>query len=171
MGAGKTTVGRRLASLLDCEFIDTDQVIEERTGVSISHIFEVEGEAGFRERESRVLEEISERQGAVVSTGGGIVLDSDNCRIMADSGTTFYLQATIDTLWRRLRNCRNRPLLQSENPKQKLEELLQTRAPAYLGHADHVVEVVGDSAKRTAYRIRDLIQADNDQSGASSRQS
>ena len=158
MGAGKTTVGRRLAAYLKTRFVDTDHLVEERTGVSVSHIFEVEGEQGFRERESRILCEVSELEGAVVSTGGGIVLAEENCRVMKETGTTIYLDASMDTLWKRLEHGRQRPLLQTNDPQQTLRALMEARDPLYRAQADHVVEVVGDSANHTARRIRELLE-------------
>ena len=96
MGAGKTTIGRKLASILDLEFVDTDQLLEQRTGVSVSHIFEIEGEEGFRKRESKLFKEICADTGQVVSTGGGLVLDKENRNRMQSSGQVIYLKATID---------------------------------------------------------------------------
>ena len=153
MGAGKTTVGRRLSKLLDLEFIDTDQLLEEKTGVTVSHIFEIEGEAGFRERETRLLEEIHIPGGKVVSTGGGLVLSEKNRDLMRKSGHVIYLKASITVLWRRLKDCQNRPLLQTENPKARLEQLLHERDPIYMEAAESVVRVDSDSAHRTAMKI------------------
>ncbi len=154
MGSGKTTVGRKLARMLKRDFIDIDQELIRRTGVSISHIFEVEGEEGFRNRESRLLAEICERDNAVVSTGGGIVIRPANRELMRGAGTVVYLDIPLETLWSRLRDCQNRPLLQVENPRARVEELQAERAPMYLDVADFSVAVEGDSALRTARRIQ-----------------
>jgi shikimate kinase len=161
MGAGKTTIGRKLATLLNLDFVDTDQVLEHRTGVSVSHIFEIEGERGFRERESKLFTDISAGTGQVVSTGGGLVLDRDNRKRMAASGQVVYLKATIDVLWHRLKDCKKRPLLQTENPREKVEELIATRDPVYSEVADHTIQVSSSSANRTAQRIAELLKGKN----------
>ena len=153
MGSGKTTVGKRLAGLLKFKFADTDQMLEHRTGVTVSHIFEIEGEEGFRDRESRLLEELSQQADQVVSTGGGIVLNPINRSRMRESGKTIYLHAGMDVLWHRLRDCKTRPLLQTENPKARIRELMVERDPLYRENADLVVEVSSDSAAKTAAQI------------------
>ena len=158
-GSGKTTVGRCLAKLLQLEFIDTDLLIEARTGVTISHIFEIEGESGFRQRESRLFEEVSVGPQSVISTGGGAILSADNRKIMRDNGQVVYLKASINILWKRLKGCQNRPLLQSPDPKAKVSELLRQREPLYQSTADIIVEVTSDSANKTAQKIVQLISA------------
>ena len=154
MGSGKTTVGRKQAGLLGREFIDIDGELIRRTGVTISHIFEVEGEEGFRDRESRLLGEICQDGQAVVSTGGGIVIRPENRALMRESGQVVYLDIPLDALWLRLRNCRNRPLLQVEDPKARMEEIKLEREPLYREAADFRVSVSSDSANRTARRIQ-----------------
>ena len=153
MGSGKTTVGKRLAGILRLKFADTDQMLEKRTGVTVSHIFEIEGEAGFRERESRLLDELSQHTDQVISTGGGIILDPANRSRMHETGTSVYLHASMDVLWKRLRDCKTRPLLQTEDPKSRIRELMIARDPLYRENADLVVEVSSDSAAKTAARI------------------
>ena len=176
MGAGKTTVGRRLARLLGCDFIDTDQVLEKRTGVSVSHIFEVEGEQGFREREARLLEEIGRATGreidrainrsdnpgpgAVVATGGGIILKEANRRVMRQSGTVVYLRASPELLWARLKNCRSRPLLSASDPRSTITELLEARGPLYGAEADFTVDARAESAAKMAAKIHALLRRD-----------
>lgn len=160
MGSGKTTVGKKLAGILNKDFVDTDQELIRRTGVTISHIFEVEGEEGFRDRESRLLKELCERGNAVISTGGGIVVRADNRATMRKAGTVVYLDIPMNTLWKRLRDCHNRPLLQVENPRQRVEELRQQREPLYLEMADFSVHVQDrDSAIRTARRIEAILKS------------
>ena len=154
MGSGKTTVGRKLSNLLDFDFIDIDQALIERTGVTISHIFELEGEEGFRERETRLLKEISELQNVVVSTGGGIVTREENLETMRRQGTVVFLDVPVRVLWHRLKDCQNRPLLQVENPRLKIEQLIEERTPLYLAGADIHMKVSSDSANRTAKRIQ-----------------
>ncbi len=131
MGAGKTTIGRSLAKVLGREFVDLDQAIEARCGVPVSHIFEVEGEAGFRKRETLLLDEYSKQAGIVLATGGGAVLAPENRRMLAERGVVVYLRATADELYRRVAKDRNRPLLQTANPRERVSQLLAQRAPLY----------------------------------------
>ena len=161
MGAGKTTIGRKLAKLLHLDFIDTDQLLEQRTGVSISHIFEIEGESGFRDRESRLLAEISNSPPTVVSTGGGIILRPENRRIIRKHGRVIYLRATVNVLWKRLKNCQSRPLLQAPDPKDRLSQLLLERDPLYADEADIIVDIGSGSATRTTRQIHELITSNS----------
>ncbi len=158
-GSGKTTVGRSLARLLCLDFVDMDQMIEQRTGVSISHIFEIEGEAGFRKRETRLFEEVSNRTRIVISTGGGIILDDSNRQLMSRRGQVVYLKASMDILWSRLKNCQNRPLLQTSNPRARIAGLMKEREPLYDAQADLIVEVTSETANRTARKIAQLIRS------------
>jgi shikimate kinase len=139
MGAGKTTIGRHLATLLHKRFVDVDHEIEKRTGVSIPVIFEIEGEAGFRRRESAVIEELTRDTNIVLATGGGAVLLEENRKVLKERGIVAYLQADIETLVERTRRDRNRPLLQTDNPRGKIEELLQQREPIYREVADVII--------------------------------
>jgi shikimate kinase len=132
MGAGKTSVGRRLAQALGLRFVDSDHAIEERTGAAIPLIFEIEGEAGFRRRESAIIDELTQLDGIVLATGGGVVLAAENRAHLHGRGTVVYLQTTVEQQLARTRNDRNRPLLQTENPRARLLELMQIRAPLYL---------------------------------------
>ncbi len=140
MGAGKTTVARQLAKRLKKSFIDTDHEIEQRTGVRVPVIFDIEGEVGFRNRETRLLEDISQRNDLVVATGGGIVQLEENRRILAGSGTVIYLCADPQLLYERTRRDSNRPLLQVPDPLGKLRELHALRDPLYRSVAHHVIE-------------------------------
>lgn len=130
MGAGKSTVGRQLAAALDMRFVDSDKLIEERTGASIPLIFDVEGEAGFRRRESAVIDELTGQSGLVVATGGGAVMTQGN-RDCLRRGVTVYLQTSVARQLERTRHDRNRPLLQVDNPEARLAELLKVREPLY----------------------------------------
>ncbi len=158
MGSGKTTVGRKLSNILGFDFIDIDQALIERTGVTISHIFELEGEEGFRDRESRMLKDVSEMDRVVVSTGGGIVVREENLNIMRDHGTAVFLDVPIRVLWNRLKDCQHRPLLQVEDPRQKVIDLVEERRPLYLKAADVHLKVASDSANRTAKRIQEKLK-------------
>jgi shikimate kinase len=139
MGAGKTTIGRSLARRLDWRFIDTDREIERRTGVSIPTIFEIEGEEGFRQRESQVIAEFSEENACVVATGGGSVLREENRTAMRAAGFVVYLDVPPQTLWERTRYDKHRPLLQVADPLSKLSQLFTARDPLYRDVANLVV--------------------------------
>lgn len=136
MGVGKSTIGRHLADLLRKDFLDSDHEIERRTGASISLIFEIEGEAGFRRRESMVLEELTQREGIVLATGGGVVLAESNRQTLKGRGTVVYLEAPIDTLVARTRRDRDRPLLRAGERRARFEEIMRVREPLYRASAD-----------------------------------
>jgi shikimate kinase len=140
MGAGKTTVGRMLARRLKLRFVDSDHEIEARCGVKIPVIFEIEGEAGFRAREAQAIAELTQLDGIVLATGGGVVLAPDNRRRLAERGTVVYLRATPEHLYERVRQDRNRPLLATGNPLARLRELYRERDPLYREVADLVVD-------------------------------
>jgi len=139
MGSGKTTMGRVLAKHLGKEFVDTDEEIQARTGVTIPHIFDVEGEPGFRQRETAALESLLQRDGLVLATGGGAVIAKDNRVMLQNNGIVIYLRASVHDLWLRTRNDRNRPLLQAGNAHDKLTQLLRQREAAYQQVADIVM--------------------------------
>jgi shikimate kinase len=143
MGAGKTTVGKRLAKLKGLRFVDSDQEIERRTGVDVAFIFEKEGEPGFRRREREVIAELTQEQGVVLATGGGAVNDSDNRRDLAARGFVVYLRTSVDQQLDRTRYSKHRPLLQTGDPRQRLEELMAEREPLYREIADLVVNTDG----------------------------
>jgi shikimate kinase len=140
MGAGKTTVGRMLARRLKRAFYDSDEEIERRCGVRIPVIFDIEGETGFRARESQVIAELCALDKAVLATGGGVVLAEENRRQIAARGTVVYLHARPPHLWQRVRHDRNRPLLATADPQKKIEELYAQRDPLYREIADLVVD-------------------------------
>ena len=139
MGSGKTTMGRILAKHLDKVFVDSDEEIQFRTGVTIPHIFDVEGEPGFRVRETDALEALMERDNQVVATGGGAVIAVQNRAILKQNGIVIYLRAGVHDLWLRTRNDRNRPLLQTGNLHARLSELLHQRESFYQQVADIVI--------------------------------
>ena len=140
MGAGKSTIGRLLAKELGLPFKDSDKEIEERTGASIPLIFDVEGEAGFRDREQAVIAELSEQQGLVLATGGGAVLRAENRQAMAKGAIVIYLHASVEHQLARTARDRNRPLLQTDNPAQVLSSLLALRDPLYREIATLIIE-------------------------------
>lgn len=143
MGAGKTTVGRALARQLGWDFVDLDHELEARCGVRVAFIFDIEGEQGFRKRESAVLDECTQRRNIVLATGGGAVLSALNRSRLRERGTVVYLRASIDELYRRVERDRNRPLLQTNNPRERLQELLEQREPLY----DEVASLVFDTGR------------------------
>ncbi|MDA7989566.1 MAG: shikimate kinase [Gammaproteobacteria bacterium] len=165
MAAGKSTVGRNLARLLRREFIDIDAAIEEKTGVTVSHIFEIEGEPGFRKREAKLLAEVAGANaaanggGAVVATGGGIVLREDNRELMRASGAVVYLRAARELLLERLKRARAdaRPLLQ-DDPEGVITRLLAERGPIYAAAADITVDVRAATPLGTARKIAAELQ-------------
>ncbi len=140
MGAGKSTIGRLLAKELGLPFKDSDKEIEERTGASIPLIFDVEGEAGFRDREQAVIAELCQEQGLVLATGGGAVLRSENRQAMRQGAVVIYLHASVEHQLARTARDRNRPLLQTENPAEVLTRLLALRDPLYREVATLIIE-------------------------------
>lgn len=157
MGAGKTTVGRILARHYDRAFYDSDHEIEARTGVGIPHIFEVEGEAGFRKREEQVIGDLCLLENIVLATGGGAVLSERNREVLHRHGVVVYLRGTPEHLYERTRNDRNRPLLQTENPLARLRELYKVRDPLYREVADIVVDTGRQSVAGMTRLLRDRI--------------
>lgn len=144
MGAGKTTLGKRLAREFGLDFIDLDREIEQRNGVSVATIFEIEGDAGFRHRESLLLAEVARRHGLVIATGGGAVLSPMNRARLLASGSVVYLHAPASLLFERIRNDKSRPLLQVEDPMAKIRLLVEQRDPLYREVADLVIATGGD---------------------------
>lgn len=153
MGAGKTTVGRMLARQLGKTFIDCDEEIQKRTGVKISHIFDVEGEEGFRLRESSVIQDLTKLDNIVLATGGGAVLKSDNRDELKKNGVVIYLKSGVHDLWQRTRHDHNRPLLQTANPRAKLQELFEQRDSLYAEVADHIVHTGKQSVQTLIARL------------------
>ena len=147
MGAGKTTAGRRVAAELGKTFHDSDHEIESRTGVKVSLIFDIEGEAGFRAREKQVIDQLTQLPNVVLATGGGVVLDIDNRRRLAARGLVVYLHGRPKDLWQRTRHDKSRPLLQTADPLAKLEELYRQRDPLYREIADLVIDTGRQSAR------------------------
>ena len=157
MGAGKSAVGRQLARLLHFDFVDSDDEIERRTGVDIAFIFEKEGEEGFRTRETRVIDELSQRQGIVLATGGGAVINPENRNRLGARGYVIYLHTTVQQQLQRTSRGRNRPLLDNADPEQVLTELMEIRDPLYREIADLIVETDGRHVKEVAAEIRDAL--------------
>ena len=165
MGAGKTSVGRALAKRLHKTFYDTDQEIERATGVKIPVIFEIEGEAGFRAREARMLAELVRRKNIVLATGGGAVLSEENRRLLTEHGTVIYLHAAVPDLRQRTRHDKNRPLLQSGDPVAKLQALLAQRDPLYREIADLIIDTGDQSVGKLAHRLEQRLAQRRRESG------
>lgn len=155
MGAGKSTAGRHLAKSLNKTFFDSDVEIERTTGVSISLIFELEGESGFRQRERVIINQLTQRTNIILATGGGAVLDQDNRTHLATRGFIVYLHAPIDLLVKRTSQEKKRPLLQNVNPKQKLEMIMREREPLYRKIADIVITT---NDRNTRYVTQDIVR-------------
>lgn len=153
MGAGKTSVGKLLARRLGKSFCDCDHEIERSTGVRIPIIFEIEGEAGFRTRERRMLAELVQRSDVVLATGGGAVLAPENRAALREHGTVVYLCASPQDLWQRTRHDRNRPLLQTADPRAKLATLFDERDPLYREIAHVVIDTGNQSVSALATRL------------------
>lgn len=155
MGAGKSTIARRLAATLDKEFVDADRELEQRTGVGIPLIFELEGEAGFRKRERELLAELVMRNGIVLATGGGVVLAAENRANLAARGFVIYLDAPVDLLVARVARDRHRPLMQTPDPKATMREIVRMRDPLYRESADIVVK---SSHRSSRFVVREILQ-------------
>lgn len=158
MGAGKTTIGRLIAKQLGMTFYDSDHEVERKTGVKIPLIFELEGESGFRKRETTIIEELSQLKDIVMATGGGAILLTENREFLKNNGTIIYLRGNVHDLWLRTRNDKTRPLLQGGNIKQKLEHLYIQRDPIYSALADFIVDTGAQSAVEIAAYIEQLLQ-------------
>ncbi len=153
MGAGKSTIGRRLAQRLGLDFCDVDRVLEERTGVDIPLIFELEGEEGFRAREKALLDELTRVPGVVLATGGGAVLDPENRAWLQSRGIVVFLRTSVQEQLRRLAHDRHRPLLQTPDRQARLEGLRAIRDPLYRQIADIVIETDSKRVHRVAQQI------------------
>ena len=156
MGAGKTTIGRQLARSLTLPFYDSDKAIEENTGVDISTIFEYEGEEGFRKREKQMIQRLTGLKGIVLATGGGVILSEDNRNLLINNGFVVYLQCSVQRVLERTRKDKQRPLLQTDNPKERLEQLLEQRETLYLSCADYKIDT---GEIQTKVVIREILKA------------
>ena len=159
MGAGKSSIGKQLAAQLKMEFVDTDQVIEERTGADIDWIFDLEGEEGFRKREEAVIEELTQMQGIVLATGGGAILSPKNRNFLAARGTVLFLETSIEQQLERTRRDKKRPLIQNaEDPKELFLSLKEQRDPLYIEIADYTFTTDRSSVKSVAKHIIEEIE-------------
>ena len=158
MGSGKSTVGKIISDELFLNFFDTDDEIESRTGASIDWIFDLEGEEGFRKRESSILEEMVKQNSIVLSTGGGIILSDSNREMLSSRGTVFYLSTPISVQIERTSKDKDRPLLKNGDPKEILTRLQNERKDLYESVSDHVIETENKSSQEVATEIINLVK-------------
>jgi len=166
MGAGKTSVGLRLAEALGKTFIDSDREIEKKTGASIPLIFELEGEKGFREREHEAINQLTRENNIVLATGGGSILNRENRKFMKQRGYVIYLQTPLDQLLERTAKDKNRPLLQTDNPRKTLGDIIEKREPLYLEIADLVYKTNNKQLRDVISSIVTILQSKNQQKTA-----
>ncbi len=158
MGSGKTTVGRHLARRLNMDFVDLDHEIQARCGVQVSVIFDIEGEAGFRRRESELLDELTQRDQIILATGGGSVIDPGNRRMLSERGLVVYLRTSVDQQLKRLERDKQRPLLQAPNRRRRLQDMAENRNPVYEECADLIVPSDNISPMAMAGRVEHMIR-------------
>ncbi|WP_380058684.1 shikimate kinase [Falsihalocynthiibacter sp. SS001] len=165
MGAGKTAVGKSLAAILNVPFLDSDEEIVKAANMSIAEIFERDGEAFFRQRETEVITRLLKEERGILSTGGGAFLSERNRKIIAETGYSLWLQADLDLLWSRVRHKNTRPLLQTDNPYETLKSIYKARVPAYekargcvSGHPDYSIEDMRDAVLEKLLSEPDLIK-------------
>ena len=158
MGSGKTTVGKIVANALFLDFYDTDSTIEDKTGVTIDWIFDIEGEQGFRKRETSVLKDLVASNSIVLATGGGIVIEAENRELLASRGTVFYLHTPLETQISRTAKDKDRPLLKDQDPEKVLTELQESRQSFYEEVADHIINTENKSGTDVANEIVKLVK-------------
>ena len=165
MGSGKTTIGKRLAKSFGLEFYDCDQELERLTGASVSLIFDLEGEAGFRARETQLLKQLTARKGVLIATGGGTVCNAENRRLLRSHGLVVYLKTSIANQLKRLDKDKSRPLLQTDDRVRRLGDLAEVRNPLYDATADLVFSARTSSVHATARALHAAILERLDQLG------
>lgn len=158
MGAGKSTIGRNLAKQLTMTFYDSDRLIEERTGVDISTIFEIEGEQGFRDREEEVIAELCQMNDIVLATGGGCILREQTRKNMQKAGHVIYLRTNAELLYSRIRYDKSRPLMQTKSPINTLRKLLNDREPYYLEVADSVIMTGNQKINTIVKKVKNILK-------------
>lgn len=163
MGAGKSTIGRLLAQELNCPFRDTDKEIVLRAGADIPWIFDVEGESGFRIRETQVIDELTQSQGQVLATGGGAIMNAHNRTHLSKRGHVVYLQTSVKQQLARTARDKQRPLLQQPNPEQILTQLMQVREPHYLEIAHTIINTDGRAPRSVVSEILQRVSPQTDQ--------
>jgi shikimate kinase len=161
MGAGKTTVGKQLAELFHMDFVDSDHEIQRRTGVDIPTIFEFEGEEGFRQRESAMIDELTTREGIVLATGGGAIMREQNRKLLSARGIVVYLHCSVRQQFERTHRDKNRPLLSTPDPMSTLKALMSLREPLYRETADIVASTEGRNTQAVVQDVRRLLEKMN----------
>jgi len=157
MGSGKTTIGKQLAKMFNLRFYDCDQELERLTGASVSLIFDLEGEAGFRLRETQLLRQLTARKGVLIATGGGTVCNEENRRLLRSRGLVVYLKTSIESQLKRLDKDKSRPLLQADDREQRLRDLAEVRNPLYEATADLLFTTRNSSVYATARALHAVI--------------
>ena len=157
MGAGKTTVGKRLAAQLGLTFTDSDQVIQDQAGMDIPQIFATVGEAGFREHEARVIDQLTQLNQHVLAIGGGGILREQNRQHLINRGIVIYLHCSPEQQYQRTRHSQHRPLLQTADPLARLQAIMHEREPLYRAMADHILSVEGSTSKKAVDAILQLL--------------
>ena len=160
MGAGKSTIGKRLARSLGKDFKDSDHEIESRTGVNIATIFDIEGEEGFRNREQQIIDELTSKKNIVLATGGGVILRQVNRQNLMARGTVIYLQTSVGQQLARTRHDKNRPLLATKDPEARLSELMKIREPLYLEVADMTIDTDHRHSNQVVNEIQKKLSPD-----------
>jgi len=158
MGSGKTTVGKIVANELFLDFYDTDATIEDKTGVTIDWIFDIEGEQGFRKRETSILRDLVASNSIVLATGGGIVIESENRELLSSRGTVFYLHTPLETQISRTSKDKDRPLLKDKDPEKVLADLQKSRQGFYEEVSDHIINTENKSGSAVANEIVKLVK-------------
>ena len=158
MGTGKSTIGRQLAEKTGKHFYDSDQEIEQKTGATVSLIFEIEGEPGFRQRECKTIEELSALKNIVLATGGGAILSESNRECLKGNGTVIYLRSSVDTILGRMAKDKQRPLLQTDDKEKKIRELLEQRVPIYEELADYSIDTDGYSVGQMVKKLLQTLE-------------
>ena len=162
MGSGKTTIGKHLARKFGLDFIDCDHELERLTGASVNLIFDLEGESGFRTREKQLLESLTEKRGVLIATGGGVICDPDNRRLLRSRGFVVYLKTSVGNQLKRLSHDKSRPLLQAADREQRLRRLARERNPLYAETADLVFSTRNSSVHATARALASAIARQQD---------
>jgi len=153
MGCGKTTLGRKVSKCLEMQFVDTDRYIENMEGMRISEIFQQKGEEYFRNKETEICEKFSHETGYIIATGGGMIKNDENMRLLKEKGTVIYLKASPEHIYRNVKNDISRPLLQGGNRMEKIKTLMEERKPLYEKHADMIITVTGGTIKGLVEKI------------------
>lgn len=161
MGCGKTTIGKKLAVIFGYEFIDMDVEIERKNGMKISEIFKKYGEGAFREMETDLCRELSGRSGCVIATGGGVIKNEENMRLLRENGRVLYIKASPEHIYRNVKNDRSRPLLDGGDKLEKIKTLMEERRPMYEGRSDLTVEITGMRAQRAAAVIKEALERED----------